>query len=98
MPEQPKRARMRKFDPPVEYAMRFPVRKASGGIPIHGRGLAGRADDGRAQHNPGETFRWGYVVESRTGDGWGAIAGTIHPSGPLSVAQATDLGAAVRAL
>ena len=84
VPEQPRRAKIRKFDTPVEHTMRFLYVRRPVAFLIIGDDLPDGLIEDILNTISTETVRWGYTLDHRVLGKSGAIAGVVHPTGPIS--------------
>ncbi|MYD48239.1 MAG: hypothetical protein F4W95_07110 [Chloroflexi bacterium] len=98
VPEQPKRARIRKFDEPVEHAMRFLSQRRPVGFLLIGEDLPEGFVWDVLNVIQAEVLRWGYAFECREESGLAAIAGSLHAIEPFPWPKPLTLDEAVDAI
>lgn len=97
-PPQPRRGRVRRYEAPMEHAMRFLYVRRPVGVLLAGNDLPDGFIEDILNTIQQEMFRWGYAVESREGDGLSAIVGTFHTSGPFPWPRPLTLGTIVKSM
>lgn len=98
VPEQPKRAKLRKLEMPVEHAMRFLYVRRPVGFLFVGRNLPDGFTWDVLNVIQEEALRWGYAFECKEENGISAIAGVAHSMGPFPWPKPLTLDATVKAV